>query len=60
MVLSSPRRRGPSLINKLDSRLRGNDDLYSASLGNINNLALLFNGASIRYNATLPDYHFFA
>src|SRR3989338_6521271 len=32
MVLSFPRKREPSQINKLDSRFRGNDDLFSASL----------------------------
>ena len=32
MVLSFPRRREPSQINKLDSRLRGDDDLFSVSL----------------------------
>jgi hypothetical protein len=30
---SSPRKRGPSKNNNLDSRFRGNDDLISASLG---------------------------
>ena len=31
-VLSFLRKREPSQFNKLDSRLRGNDDLISASL----------------------------
>jgi hypothetical protein len=40
MVLSFPRKRKPSQINKLDSRFRGNDDLFSISLDLLQNSRL--------------------